>query len=57
MVEEFLTAQDELKKEYKIKHVIGQGASATVRLGKHRETKEAVAIKILSKKKMTEEDV
>ena len=46
-----------MKKDYKIEGVIGQGAFATVRKGKNRETGERVAIKILSKRKMTEEDI
>jgi serine/threonine protein kinase len=50
-------AENQLKKEYKIEGVIGQGAFATVRKGKHRETKERIAIKILSKKKMAEEEI
>jgi serine/threonine protein kinase len=33
-----------------------RGASSTVRLAVHRETKEKVAIKILKKSTMTEED-
>jgi len=37
--------------------VIGTGSFATVRKGKNRATKERVAIKILSKRKMTPVDV
>jgi len=50
-------AENQLKKDYKIESVIGQGAFATVRKGKHRVTGDRVAIKILSKRKMTEEDI
>merc|ERR1719469_850989 len=47
----------QIKTDYQILSVIGKGSFATVRKGKHRETKEKVAIKIMSKKKMNEEDV
>ena len=57
MVDNGEEAENQLKKDYKVEGVIGQGAFATVRRGKHRETKEPVAIKILSKRKMTEEDI
>jgi serine/threonine protein kinase len=40
-------------KKYKIGPVIGEGAFATVRKGKNRETKERVAVKIMHKHKMT----
>jgi len=50
-------AENQLKKDYKIESVIGQGAFATVRKGKHRKTGDRVAIKILSKRKMTPEDI
>jgi serine/threonine protein kinase len=39
----------QIKLDYKIESVIGKGSFATVRKGKNRETKERVAIKILSK--------
>jgi len=42
--------------EYKIEGVIGKGSFATVRKGKHRSTGERVAIKIISKRKLTPED-
>jgi len=35
--------------EYKIEGILGKGSFATVRKGKHRETGERVAIKIISK--------
>lgn len=35
--------------EYKIEGVLGKGSFATVRKGKHRESGERVAIKIISK--------
>ena len=57
MVEDEESSQNQMKKDYKIEGVIGQGAFATVRKGKNRETGERVAIKILSKRKMTEEDI
>ena len=41
----------------KIKEVIGKGAFASVRLAVHRETKMNVAIKIIIKKRMSEEDL
>jgi calcium/calmodulin-dependent protein kinase I len=47
----------QIKLDYKIESVIGKGSFATVRKGKNRETKERVAIKILSKRKMTDADV
>jgi serine/threonine protein kinase len=48
---------DELKQDYKIKEIIGKGAYASVRLAVHRETKMNVAIKIMNKKRMEEEDL
>lgn len=47
----------EIKVDYKIESIIGKGSFATVRKGKNRQTKERVAIKILSKKRMNSEDV
>jgi serine/threonine protein kinase len=45
-----------IKQHYKIQGVIGKGTFATVRLGKHRTTEEQVAVKIMSKRKMSKED-
>ena len=47
----------QIKIDYKIESIIGKGSFATVRKGKNRATGERVAIKILSKRKMGEEDV
>ena len=44
-------------KKYKIGQVIGEGAFASVRKGKNRETNERVAIKVMHKHKMTSEDL
>ena len=49
-------AQNLIKVDYKIEGVIGKGAFATVRKGKHRESGDRVAIKIIKKNKMEEED-
>jgi serine/threonine protein kinase len=46
-----------IKADYKIESIIGQGAFATVRKAKHRKTKERVAVKILSKRKMSKEEM
>jgi serine/threonine protein kinase len=48
--------EKEIKQHYKIQGVIGKGTFATVRLGKHRTTEEQVAVKIMSKRKMSKED-
>ena len=50
MVESDLFDEKKIKVDYKICSIIGKGSFATVRKGKHRKTKEKVAIKILSKK-------
>lgn len=55
MVEDY-TYKTNIKDDYKIKSVIGKGSFATVRKGKNRITNEYVAIKIISKRKMIEED-
>ena len=46
-----------MKIDYKIEGIIGQGAFATVRKAKNRETGDRVAVKILSKRKMSPEDI
>ena len=48
---------EKMKETYKVKEVIGQGAFASVRLAIHRETKMNVAIKVLHKKRMSEDDL
>ena len=45
-----------IKDVYKIEATIGKGSFATVKKAKNRETGERFAVKVLSKKKMTEED-
>jgi len=43
--------------DYKVENVIGKGSYATVRKGKQRSTGQKVAIKIISKRKLSEEDL
>ena len=45
-----------IKEIYKIENTIGRGSFANVKRIKHRETGEKYACKVMSKKKMTEED-
>jgi calcium/calmodulin-dependent protein kinase I len=45
-----------IKDTYKIERTIGKGSFATVRKCKNRATNEYFAVKILSKRKMAEED-
>jgi calcium/calmodulin-dependent protein kinase I len=45
-----------IKETYKIEATIGKGSFATVKKAKHRQTGERFAVKVLSKKKMSEED-
>ena len=45
-----------IKDTYKIERTIGKGSFATVRKCKNRSTGEYFAVKILSKRKMVEED-
>jgi serine/threonine protein kinase len=45
-----------IKEYYKIESTLGKGSFATVKRCKHRETKERFAVKVLSKKKMSDED-
>lgn len=47
---------DNIKADYKIESVIGKGSFASVRRGRNRATGDKVAIKVISKKKMSEED-
>ena len=45
-----------IKETYKIEGTIGKGSFATVKQAKHRETQVRYAVKVLSKKKMSDED-
>jgi len=45
-----------IKEIYKIEATLGKGNFATVKKAKNRTTGERFAVKVLSKKKMTEED-
>ena len=45
-----------IKETYKIEATLGKGSFATVKRAKHRATGERFAVKVLSKKKMSEED-
>ena len=46
-----------IKEIYKIQRTIGKGSFATVRKAKNRVTNEYVAVKVLSKRKMAQDDV
>ena len=46
----------DIKKEYKIEMTLGKGSFATVKRCKNRATGQRYAVKVLSKKKMSEED-
>merc|ERR1711934_570345 len=46
----------DIKADYKIESVIGKGSFASVRRGRSRTTHERVAIKVIAKRKLTEED-
>lgn len=45
-----------IKLTYKIEGTIGRGSFATVKKAKFRDTGERFAVKVLSKKKMSDED-
>ena len=45
-----------IKETYKIESTLGKGSFATVKLAKFRATGERFAVKVLSKKKMSDED-
>jgi serine/threonine protein kinase len=45
-----------IKDVYKIECTIGKGSISTVKKAKNRLTKEYVAVKVYSKRKMSEED-
>jgi serine/threonine protein kinase len=45
-----------IKETYKIEGTIGKGSFATVKKAKNRATGERYAVKVLSKKKMSDED-
>ena len=46
-----------IKDDYKIESTIGRGSFALVKRAKNRQTQVKYAVKVLSKKKMTEEDL
>ena len=46
-----------IKDVYKIENTIGKGSSATVKKAKNRETGERFAVKVLSKRKMSKQDM
>mgnify|MGYP002640774521 FL=1 len=45
-----------IKETYKIEGTIGKGSFATVKKAKNRATGQRFAVKVLSKKKMSDED-
>lgn len=45
-----------IKETYKIEGTIGRGSFATVKKAKFRSTGQRFAVKVLSKKKMSDED-
>lgn len=45
-----------IKETYKIEATLGKGSFATVKRAKHRETGERVAVKVFSKKKLSDDD-
>lgn len=45
-----------IKETYKIEATLGKGSFATVKRAKNRATGERFAVKVLSKKKMNDED-
>ena len=45
-----------IKETYKIEGTIGKGSFATVKKAKHRASGVRFAVKVLSKKKMSDED-
>ena len=45
-----------IKETYKIESTLGRGSFATVKKAKNRATGVRYAVKVLSKKKMSEED-
>ena len=47
----------DVKTKYKIIGNVGKGNFGSVKLGKHRETKEKFAVKVLKKSKMSEAEV
>ena len=51
------TYPSNIKEIYKIESTIGKGSFATVKKAKHRETGQRYAVKVLSKRKMTDEDL
>ena len=51
------TGYRNIKDDYKIEATIGKGSFATVKKAKFRATGERFAVKVLSKKKMSAEDM
>lgn len=51
-----VTGYYELNDNYEIKEVIGKGKFGLVRLGIHKDSKRLVAIKIMNKKQMSNQD-
>ena len=47
----------DVKTKYKIVGSLGKGNFGSVKLAKHRETKEKFAVKVLKKSKMAEAEV
>ena len=45
-----------IKETYKIETTLGKGSFATVKRAKKRDTGERFAVKVLSKRKMSDED-
>ncbi len=51
-----VTGYEDLTDTYEIKKKLGQGKFGLVKLGVHKKTKREAAIKIISKKAMSEQD-
>jgi len=56
MEQEDTSGYRNIKTTYKIEGTIGKGSFATVKKCKNRASGERYAVKVLSKKKMSEED-
>lgn len=50
------TGYSDLNDQYEVREVIGKGKFGLVRLGIHKNSKRMVAIKIMNKKQMTNQD-
>lgn len=46
----------DIRKDYKVESIVGKGSFATVRKGRSRETGERVAIKVISKRRLSDAD-